>query len=609
MISRRNYVIIVIVMGIVFFLFQFSQFVRTINTDYNVNKYKEINVPGNHQWKQTIVRAGEDCDYGQGEYILFVGDTENNVGSIVGQWTLYTKRNLMVCDNITDFKNKQYPNPEFLLVDSSFVDYEKETGLLKEMVGDGVYIVFCNLPAVEVIEGNEELQKLLGIGQIKEKTVTVEGIKLFSGFLLGGEEIYKPKKKQEEERQDLCLEMPWYVTAGGTKTYMVGLMDDYYDDYEYKNDFYPAIIWRNSLGSGQVFCVNGNYMSETTGLGILSAMIYELSSYQLYPVVNAQNTLVIDFPLMADENNDKINELYARNFNSLQTEVIWPSLISLAEKNNLKYTCFIAPKYNYSDPAKPSYDNYNVLLQLFNERDTELGLSLDHAPGIGLLDKLAYDKDYYDGIENRYESTGAFMDLSDVDDLEEGVKVAYVRNVRTIACDEDIKLPILSYLTDDITLQSLTSNTKNFTYSRDLMLRSIETVLGYDNAKLNLSAVAWPESEEDQWENIFDDMGSSLATYWQKYEVFDRTTLTESDRRVRTFLNLESYSEREDDRITLHVSGTDNEKCWFILRTHGAKINKISGADFEKIEENAYLLTVNEDTVVIDLKSTRDINK
>lgn len=609
MISRRNYVIIVIVMGIIFFLFQFSQFVRTINTDYNINKYKEIDVPDNNPWQQTVLKIGDEAGFEGDDYILFVGETDSNVGSIVGQWTLYTKRDLLVCDSITSFKNETYAKPEFLLVDSKCVDFEKETQLLSEIVGEGVYIVFCNLPDVEVIEKNAELQKLLGISQIKEKSVTVEGIKLFSGFLLGGEEIYQPKKKTEEQRQDLDLTMPWYITAGGTKTYMVGLMDDYYEDYEYKNEFYPAIIWRNSLGTGQVFCVNGDYMSETTGLGILSSMIYELSTYQLYPVVNAQNTLVVDFPLMADENDETINRLYSRSLNSLQTEVIWPSLISLAEKNDLKYTCFIAPKYNYSDPAKPQYENYNMLLQLFNERDTELGLSLNHAPGISLLDKLSYDKDYYDGIENRYESTGAFMDLSDADELDEAVKVAYVRNVRTIACDEDIRLPILSYLTEDITLQSLTSNTKNFTYSRDLMLRSIETVLGYDNAKLNLSDVAWPESEMDQWENIFNDMGSSLATYWKKFEVFERTTLTESDQRVRTFLNIDSSSEREGDEITLHVSGTQGETCWFILRTHGAKIDKIQGATYEKIEENAYLLTISEETVVIDLKSTRDINK
>ena len=606
MISRRNYVIIAVVMGIIFILFQFSQFVRTTGNDYNTNQYLQLTIPADNRWKQMSLDLGDEADWKDGEYTLFVGERDSDIGSIVTQWTLYTKRDLLVTESISKFAKSSYARPEFIIVDSSYVNFATETSVFTDLANSDNAIIFCNLPDVEVIKNNKELRAVLGIDFIERDSIEVEGIKLFGGFLLGGEEIYQPQKKEEEKRQDLNLKMPWYFTSGGTKTYMVGLMGDYYGDYEYANDYIPAIIWRNSLSNGQVFCVNGDFMSETSGLGILSAMAYELSSYQVYPIVNAQNTLVIDFPIMANENDEAFNKIYSRSINEFQQNVIWPSLVSLSEKNDLKYTLFMSPKYNYSDPAEPGYENYDLLLSLFNERHAELGLSLEHAPGIGLLDKLEYDKNYYDGIENRYENTSAFMDLADKADLDEAVKIAYVENVRTIACDEDIQLPILSYLTDTITLQSLTSNTKNFTYSRDLMLKSIETALGYDNAKLNMSPVAWPESEKDQWENIYNDMASSLSTFWHDFEVFDRTTLTESDQRVRTFLNIESSSERVDDEITLHVSGAEGQTSWFILRTHGAKIDAIEGATYKKIETDAYLLTVDSETVKIQLKSTQN---
>lgn len=609
MISRRNFFIIIIIMSTILFLFQFSQIVKDYGNDYTYNPYVDVKPVTRNEWKQ--VRLTKDSDFSERtdkDYILFIGDEDTNIGSIVSQWTLYSKRDYMTLSDINDFNKDSYTYPEFLLVDSAFTDYEKDTEIYTDLVSEGVSIVFLNLPDVETIESVPGLKELFGISYVQEKEVEVEGVKLFSGFLIGGETLYKPKKQEEEKRQDMNLNVPWYITGGGTKTYMVGLMDEYYDDYEYKNDYFPALIWRNSFGNAQVFCVNGDYVADTAGLGILSSMIYELSTYQLYPVVNAQNTLVVDFPLMANENDEEFYSIYSRSVIPFETDVVWPTLVTLSEKDHLKYTCLMAPKYDYSDPTDANFDYYDTFLRLFGEKESEIGISLEHAPGITLSDKLDYDKDYYDTIERKYPPTAAFLDLNDVDELEAALKKDYISRVRTIACDADIKLPILSYITDNITLQSLTSNTKDFTYSQDLMLKSIETVLGYDNAKLTMSSVAWPESDADHWENIYNDMASSLQTYWKPFRAFDRTTLSESDARVRTFLNLYSKSERSGNTINLSVSGANGEKCWFILRTHGEVISKLSGATYKEIEENAYLLEITEENVVIELKAANALN-
>ncbi len=607
MLTKRNYFIMAIIMGITLLLFQFSQWIRDNGNDYTINTYSEIKIPANNAFVQNIAEVGDNIKFEEWDYILFLGKTNTNIGSIVKQWTEYSKRDLLLCSSISSFNIERYGNPGFVLVDSQFVDFKKDIKTLKEFTENGVSIVFLNLPGPDVIENDKELAALMGISYVKEKTVKVEGVKLFGGFLLGGETIYKPEKKKQEKRQDLTLEMPWYITQGGTKTYIVGIMDEYYDDYEFKNELFPAVVWRNSIGKAQVFCVNGDFMSDTAGLGILSSMIYELSPYQLYPVVNAQNTLVIAYPLMAEENSEEFERVYSRTPLAFQMDVIWPTLVKFAENDKLKYTCFMAPKLNYSDQAQPGYDKYETFLKLFSERNTEIGLCLEHSSDIDLLEKLALDKDYYDLIEKRYPSTSAFMDKDDAGYLSEIVNDPYIKNVRTIACDADIEIPILSYITEDITLQSLTSDTKNFTYSKDLMLKSIETALGYDNAKLDLGTVTWPDYDSDHWEIVYNDMSSSLKTYWMPFRIFDHTTLTESDARVRTFLNIDSESKREGDRITLNVKGTNGEKCWFILRTHGEKIDKISGATYSKIEQDAYLIEVTSEEVTIDVKKSNTI--
>jgi len=606
MITKRNYFIMVIIMGITLMLFQFSQWIRDYGNDYSTNPYTEIKVPDRHVYEQTVASVGDNVVL-EDEYILFLGKLNTNIGSIVNQWTLYSKRDLLLTEKLSNFSSFAYGMPGFVLIDAQFVDFAKDVPAIKSFTDNGVSIVFLNLPDPAIIEKDKTLADLMGISYIKEKSVTVEGVKLFGGFMFGGETIYKPEKKNEEKRQDLKLEMPWYITGGGTKTYIVGMMDEYYNDYEYKNDLFPAIVWRNSFGKAQVFCVNGNFMSDTAGLGLLSSMVYELSNFQLYPVVNAQNTLVIDFPLMADENDEEFERIYSRPVSAFQMDVIWPTLVKFAENDKIQYTCFMAPKYDYSDPAQPEYDKYESFLKMFAERKTEVGLSLEHEGGISLLEKLDFDKQYYDLIEKKYQSTSAFMDISDVGYLDDILTDPYVSNVRTIACDADIEIPIFSYLNDDITLQSLTSDTKDFSYSKDLMLKSVETALGYDNAKLDLSEVSWPENDADHWENIYNDMSSSLKTYWSPFRAFERTTLTESDVRVRTFLNLHSESSREGDRITLNVKGADGQKCWFVLRTHGESIDSISGATYTEIETDAYLLEVTGDIVIIDVKKTKVI--
>lgn len=45
-----------------------------------------------------------------------------------------------------------------------------------------------------------------------------------------------------------------------------------------------------------------------------------------------------------------------------------------------------------------------------------------------------------------------------------------------------------------------------------------------------------------------------------------------------------------------------------MLRTHGEKIESVEGADFVKVEKDAYILTINEDDVKINVKSTEKLH-
>ena len=173
-------------------------------------------------------------------------------------------------------------------------------------------------------------------------------------------------------------------------------------------------------------------------------------------------------------------------------------------------------------------------------------------------------------------------------------------------CDEGLRLcgfteekPVLSYCSDFVTLQSVTSDGMNYTYSDDIRMRSIQSALGYTNVMLNMYDIFWPQKDTDRWEIMQKRFSSNLLTYWKEFSCFASTTLSESNTRTRTFLNLDYSEQREENKIILQTSLAGS---WFILRTHGEEIADIQGGSQIKIQEDAYLICAEDTTVEIKLQ-------
>lgn len=75
-------------------------------------------------------------------------------------------------------------------------------------------------------------------------------------------------------------------------------------------------------------------MKDSTALGLLNGMITEASEYYIYPVVNAQNLSMINFPAFADENDEEMMKLYSQSVTGMTRDIMWPSLISIVEKES-----------------------------------------------------------------------------------------------------------------------------------------------------------------------------------------------------------------------------------------------------------------------------------
>lgn len=601
MVSRRKFFSIAIMMFVLLFLFQFSMVLRDRQNTYDVNSnLAPKQNDGKNVWKNEELDPAS-VETTDRRYVLFVGDSSSDMAEAVSRWCTYAKWDISKCSSMEKFKENDKNLPGMLILESEKYALDDNLKKIEELEQKGVIIVFGCLEDPKNIEKNQELQDFLGIYKIVSKKTELTGAKLFEGLLLGGEVIYEtPEDKDERDRQDLQLNVPWYQVGSGTKTYMVGLLDQSKQKETVENEELPTLIWRNGIWNGSIFCVVGDYMKDSTALGLLDGMVAEASSYYIYPVVNAQNLSMINFPVFADENNEQMMELYSQSITGMARDIMWPSLISIVEKGGLKMTCFMQPQTNYEDGIEPTSRDLVFYLKQMKEQNAEAGLSLQYKNAESLRDKLNQDAEFFRKADSSYKYGAAYTEEKDLDTVKALMNTELMKNVSTLVCKYTEDEPVISYCTDSVTLQSVTSDGMNYTYSDDIRMRSIQSSLGYTNVMLNMQKIFWPERKKDRWQIMQKRFSSNLLTYWKNFTGFDSTTLSESNTRTRTFLNLDFSETRTDDEITLKTSENGS---WFILRTHGEEIEEIEGGTQKKLEDNVYLIQAQDTTVKIQVKT------
>lgn len=594
MVSKRKFFSIATMMFVLFFLFQFSMVLRDSRNTYDVNSsLTEKKTDGENQWTPSDSVTGSDSS------VVFVGNEDGDMGTAVSRWCTYAKRKLISCKSVSTYKSDDKNLPEMMILESEkYADGDNLT-TLETLEKKGVIIVFGCLENAKNIQNNKALMKFLGIQKVVAEETHLAGVKLFEGLLLGGEVTYNTSKdKEEKKRQDLELDVPWYQVGSGTKTYMVGLLDEK-TGKNVENEDLPTIIWRNGIDYGSVFAVVGDYMKDSTALGLLDGMRAEALSYTIYPIVNAQNLSMVNFPVFADENNTEMLKLYSQSVTGIARDIMWPALISVVEKSDMKMTCFIQPQADYTDDIEPKSGNLEFYLKQMKEQSAEAGISLEYQKLDKAEDKVTKDTEFFENEKINYRFGAAFAKEKDLKGILKDTDSGLLGDVGTLVCDYTENQPVVSYYSDSVTLQTVTSDGMNYAYSDDIRMRSIQTALGYTNVMLDMYDIFWPQEKTDRWEVMQKRFSSNLLTYWKNFRDFDSTTLSESNARIRKFLNLAYSQSREDNTITLQTSEVGS---WFILRTHGEEIDEIDGGSQTEIEADAYLICAEDTTVKIRLK-------
>lgn len=605
MLSKRNFAMMMIMIVVVLVLFLSSVALKESFNDYDVN----------HAAKTEIIEKKRQKPPSAEQQVLYFGTMENGYYRAIKEWAEYRKKSLRVFPSLdaadgllrTDEEQKDY-----LLIDGELLADDPETAAdkLSQYVEQGGVVIFYRLPAYRVIERSGVLQNLLGIQRLRGESVQLHEIRLFGGFLLGGETHYLFEGEEDPALVDLDREVPWYDISSRTKTYMVGfLSEEEKNAAGLNNEDMPAIIWRSNLGTGSVFAVNGDYMKGETALGMLDAMLYEAEDYALYSVVNAQNLSIAGFPDLTVENEDTMAETYGMTTQQFCRDILWPSLVASTQKGNWKGTAFLSVKQSDFSGNEPNRNDLIDYLKFFNEEATEAGISLGR---IESSDLRASVGDEYNTLKNwglHYVFAGGYVRKENKDKLTTLIdgndQMDYFQDLRTVVGEYETDQQILSWMTDRITLQNATTNAYIHSYQDSLRLKSLETALGYSNILVDIYWVLWPETSEDRWENVAEKMSSNVDTHWKPFAAFDKTTVSQSDSRVRNFLNGSVESTRTGDEISIRTNGFTGD-AYLLLRTHGETPETMIGGTWKQVERDTYLLRITSQEASVILKPAQE---
>lgn len=607
MVSRRNYLAITAVMLVVFFLFQFTNVALESWNDYKNNSYavdRESLPPESGAYTAGTEGKADLEGIPGGRIAVFIGSEEDPVGRVVNTWAVYGKKKIKTYGTVEEYKkNKKRDGTDdarMVVIDPDALDWERKETVegINGLVRPGVSIVFTGLPDVSVIEGNRRLMDILGIRGVREKETFVTGLHLYQGFLLGGEMVYRAADEEEySRRQDMEFTFPWFTLKEGTKAYMRGIGEN---DEEKEEDG-PAVIWRNRLGGASVFAVNGGYMEDAAGIGILSAMCAQSGDHLIYPVVNAQNMIFTGYPGLARENSKEMMERYGHTLPEMLRNNAWPAIVAVSNRSPMGLSSMLSPQYDYEDSNYPDQAEFLYHMKRLNEQNGEVGLSGVSVSPTPVKKKLLEDARLMEDTIPEYRFASFYGGGLGDDEISKALESGFLDKVRTVVTDYDGGSQVIGYQSEHVTRQQIVSDGTRHTFMEDFRVRSLETALAYTSTAADISRAAFPEGEEDTFEKVISDFGWNIQHYWEPFKDFAGTTVSDCDERIRRFLALDYREIEENGAIRLELEWTPTP-VWFILRSDGRDVDRVEGGRVKKLEDGAWLLEADELMVTIRMK-------
>lgn len=451
-------------------------------------------------------------------HVIF-GDTSKELTSGIIEQLGFLKEYYVTASFIEEFQTFEMEDVETIWICKEELTQIELVALL-EYANRGTNLVFWGLKEASSWE-TDELQKLLGITKLS-KWKEFEGLQVIDEFFLGG-------RVQLEELAYQAYEVSLAATC---KIYA-------FNDYEIEGSLitnHSPLLWRNVYQGASVYGVNGDiFVKEEIIPGIVTAIMTQMKETYLYPILNVSSTIIQGFPYTTDVSSEELTRAYCRTSMGLQRDIMFPSLISMSARYELKPTCFgeaiIAPN---NQPDETHY--------MEKEISANGGIVI-------------------------YQNTPEYTEALSIEENREGFGYAFVA-----------------------------SSTKLYQTELEMLFeRTSVTARGILYQKIDVSKLLYPKltDESTLWNSVDKELNSRFARQKLLYSFLNQVTITDAKKRSLLLELIEPNIRYGEDYIDIRIQTNKYgdsrlyHNSHFILftkrtiaDTNNATITKIDGVHY-----------------------------
>lgn len=574
MIKKENYIISILIMVVTLVMFQSLGIATSIFQNEDVNVYANRTSLTSHSAASNFA---VDAD----EEVAILDQSH----TWVKDWVGYNKRTYHEYEQFSLFAQT---NASLMIVNPDDINLDAYA-ILYECLREGRVVVFTKLPDTSLLQ-DEMVKRVLGVKDYKGMK-EVEFIKVYDGFFIGDETHYQ---------EDVKLMVPYVSLQSGYKVFIDGYLEGQTD--EIKNEEMPPLFWRSYVNEGFVYVMNHDFMKDTSlGMGFLTGICNDYQPYSLYPVVNAKSTVLVNFPMISNENEEALMQRYSRSSISLMRDVVYPQLISILNQIECKGTFLFSSRLDYEVQKPIDEETLTFYMQHLNREGAEFGLSGIQLSALPLDQKLHQDLDVFQKLYPNYQFAVFAADQESDDALRQLMTQKSTESLKTFFVGEDARDQLFGYLNEDGLYIQSNWNMSEYSYISDLKMKSLFTSLGMMNMTVDMKNLIYPQSDADDWTVLSKDMSRFAQTYLRPYMAFESTLLSEADARIRRFMAMDFKQTREEDVIRVTIDNFE-EDAYFILNLHDEEIATCEHGDFTKLDDGVYLLHAQAAMMSITLK-------
>lgn len=507
--------------------------------------------------------AGNTC-------LVITGKVKDRSTKIIEEGLEKAKIGFIAKETFQEVTERESKEAEIIIINGKIFNRLGNVDILLKYLKKGKNIIFTSMPEVDYIY-ESGLGEIMGIRNIT-KSQNQQEVKFLPGFMLGGLLEFK----------NLDFTAPEVQLLSTAKSYVIGRKGS-------------AIIWRNTYNGSEVYVINGPFMETNSGYGILSAVLSQIYTDYIYPVINAKVFSYTGLPYIGYKNTDELEKIYNRNAMQLQKDILIPDILSLTKSRSIIPVGFLVD--SFTNFNKDGMNNYNNMQVKKYEKDT---YNLINDVAVVYSGDLKKDMEFYHHLFDNRKLTAIRISEEDKSLLKEMFSKDEFKLIDAVVGPwmEDNKN--FSYINENAVYIPFTRDGIPVTDIEKLELYSGVTAFGAIVQNLDFERVIYPEDEGDNWINVSRKYVKFIDSYRDKFKVIKSRNLSEAAVSVKQYVLSTPVVKKGEDKIELSFKEWYGEAC-YILRTR-KEAGIITGGTIERIEEGVYLVTAKNKEVIINLR-------